>query len=218
MDDDGCRRTARQRAAARNAAAYKQGKIAAAVRREPEATDDDGCVAPMRRTAKNLLLQQDAGNMRPIAAATGSGSTLLAGTTRAREPERVWNGRLATALQQRYARRHDRLLRRSPVFIPAGRSVQDQTTTPIVMSPSINWVGFRALSLRQLPASSLRFAAVTTGAHRATTSSRSMTIRARRYGRTRSTRNPPSGCAAGSLPISTPPGRSNSRRHRVRRR
>jgi len=46
-----------------------------------------------------------------MTAATRSGSTLLAGSTRAREPKRVWNGRLDTALQQDYARGHDRLLR-----------------------------------------------------------------------------------------------------------
>ena len=45
------------------------------------------------------------------------------------------HGRLGTALQQNYARRHDRLLRRSPVFIPAGRSVQDHSIPRIVMSP-----------------------------------------------------------------------------------
>lgn len=46
--------------------------------------------------------------MRPIAAATGSGSTLLAGPTRARGSRSAsGNGRLDTALQQEYARRHD---------------------------------------------------------------------------------------------------------------
>ena len=87
----------------KNAAADKQGKIVAAVRRSRRRSTMTVAAAPIRHTTKNLLLQQGFGKMRPIAAATGSGSTLLAGTTRAREPERVWNGRLATALQQKYA-------------------------------------------------------------------------------------------------------------------
>lgn len=129
MEDDGCRRTAWPGAAARiaaagsklvettqrrkNAATDKQGKIAAVVRREPETADNDG-----GRSADETRGKKPAFAAGSWEDATDSGCDRIrlhpAGRADTREGAGArLDGRMVTALQQRYTLGHDRLLRRS---------------------------------------------------------------------------------------------------------
>lgn len=115
---------------------------------ETRAENADGKpTARGRREKIEPVLMQGLGTMRPIAAATRSGSTLLAGPTRAREPGRVWDGRLDTALQQIYAQRARlrcaSLLAKSTYQLPVMRATYPERQR-------------KPLSLRHLPGPSLR--------------------------------------------------------------
>ncbi len=159
MDYDGCRRTARQRAAARDAAGITMngGRNAAAVRQESETADDDGCHGADETRGEKPAFAAESWE---DAADSGCDRIRLHPAGRADALE----GAEACLGMAGWVRPCSRYMPSGTTACCAGLqcsnppegSVRNQTITPIVMSPSNCWIRRKALWLRQLPGPSLR--------------------------------------------------------------